>query len=115
MIVEAVHERLARVTIEHLDFRKLIQVYDRPETLFYLDPPYLGFPEYRHNMVERDFEELNELLTGLRGKFLMSLNDHPRLREIFGGFKIETVLTRYSCARRTEGRRPINELLIRNF
>ena len=114
-LIEAVHERLVRVTIEHLDFRKLIPVYDRPETLFYLDPPYWGKPDYRHNMAERDFEELNGLLRGLKGKFLLSLNDHHRVREIFDGFEIETVTTRYSCARRTEGRRAINELLIRNY
>lgn len=66
-------------------------------------------------MAARDFEELNELLAGLSGKFLLSLNDHPRLREIFGGFEIETVVTRYSCSRRIEARRAINELLIRNY
>jgi len=114
-IVEAVHERLIRVTIEHLDFRKLLPVYDRPDTLFYLDPPYLGCPDYRHNMAEPDFVELNTMLRGLQGKFLLSLNDHPRLRAIFSGFEIETVLTRYTCSRRMEGRRAINELLIRNF
>lgn len=37
-----VHERLAGVVIERLPWDRLIARYDRPETLFYLDPPYWG-------------------------------------------------------------------------
>ena len=41
-MLEEVHERLASVTIERLPFDQLIPRYDRPHTLFYLDPPYWG-------------------------------------------------------------------------
>lgn len=34
------HLRLARTTIEHLDWQACIRRYDREQTLFYLDPPY---------------------------------------------------------------------------
>jgi len=37
--LENIHERLARVVTENLPWQKLIARYDRPGTLFYLDPP----------------------------------------------------------------------------
>lgn len=37
-----VQERLRKVIIEHLDFEQLIRTYDRPNALFYCDPPYMG-------------------------------------------------------------------------
>ena len=41
-MLEAVHDRLAPVHIERLPYAELIRRYDRPEALFYLDPPYWG-------------------------------------------------------------------------
>jgi len=34
--------KLSRVVIECLPWQEVIRRYDRPETLFYLDPPYWG-------------------------------------------------------------------------
>jgi DNA adenine methylase len=45
-LLEAAHERLAGVTIECLPWQKVLARYDRPETLFYLDPPYWGCEDY---------------------------------------------------------------------
>lgn len=39
-MLQEVHERLASVVIENLDWMAFINRYDRPETLFYIDPPY---------------------------------------------------------------------------
>jgi DNA adenine methylase len=39
-ILEDIHSRLASVVIECLPWRKFIDRYDAPGTLFYLDPPY---------------------------------------------------------------------------
>ncbi len=41
-ILEAVHERLAGVIIERLPYAEMLARYDRPDTLFHLDPPYWG-------------------------------------------------------------------------
>ena len=41
-ILEAVHDRLSGVVIERLPWDRFIPRYDRPGTLFYLDPPYYG-------------------------------------------------------------------------
>jgi len=51
-LIGAAHERLQGVHIECLDWRVFITRYDRPRTLFYLDPPYLGAPRRRVSLVE---------------------------------------------------------------
>lgn len=111
-MLEAVHERLAGVVIERLDFRGFIQRYDRRGTLFYLDPPYWGSEAYYGRaLFERgDFAELAELLRGLKGRFILSINDRPEIRKIFAGFAMEEVGTAYSVAQK--GTPPAKELII---
>lgn len=62
--------------VENLHFRKLLPLYDRPETLFYLDPPYVPDTringEYRHEMDVAEHEELVALLLDLKGMAILS-------------------------------------------
>jgi DNA adenine methylase len=111
-IVET-HKRLARVQIECLPYEKVLKHYDRPETLFYLDPPYFGRSLYRYNLSAEDFEKMAERLADLKGKFILSLNDVPEVRAIFHRFKIQSVDLAYS-AQPSSGRR-YKEVLITNF
>jgi len=57
---------------------------------------------------------LRDLLASVQGKFIMSINNTPRIREIFGQFKIETVATSYTAAGGNK-RVPVKELLIKNY
>ncbi|MAW87085.1 MAG: DNA methyltransferase [Phyllobacteriaceae bacterium] len=97
-LLEDVHERMAGVIIEQLDWRELLRRYDRPGMLFYLDPPYFGNEcDYGAGVFSReDFAEMAEHLEGLHGSFILSLNDRPEVRETFRAFRIETVDCRYS-------------------
>lgn len=90
--------RLERVTIENLDWSEFIARYDRPGALFYLDPPYFGCErDYGDDLFGRgEFAAMAEQLASLKGRFILSLNDRPEVREIFAGFDIEAVETRYS-------------------
>lgn len=90
-MIEAVHERLSGVVIERLPWRAFIERYDRVGTLFYLDPPYFGCEgDYGRDLFDRgQFEEMAEVLRAAKGRFLLSLNDHPEVRRIFAGFEIE--------------------------
>lgn len=111
-ILEDVHERLSSVTIECLPYSRVIEVYDRPDTLFYLDPPYWGCEDdYGKNVFSpEDFERLAEQLGRIQGQFLLSLNDTPEVREIFRAFELEAVQVNYSLNGRKQGR--AGELLI---
>jgi len=115
VILEEVHARLAGVVIECLPYQALIPRYDRPGTLFYLDPPYWGSEgDYGAGMFgQADFEQLAELLAGIQGRFVLSLNDHPGVRTVFGRFEMEVVETNYSIAGAAgSGRGKVREVLI---
>lgn len=96
--LEALHSRLAGVTVMNLDYAAFIDRLDRPGTLFYLDPPYYGSEgDYGRHLFSRErFVEMAEQLGRLKGSFLLSLNDHPDVREIFGRFELTEVRTTYS-------------------
>ena len=64
------------MTIENLPYQEIIGRYDRPHTFFYLGPPYYGFKVYRLNFERDDFERVARALRRVKGKFLMSINDH---------------------------------------
>lgn len=100
-ILEEAHERLAGVVIERLPWHELLRRYDRPATLFYLDPPYWGNEtDYGPGVFARsDFERLAEALSGLKGHFLLSLNDHPEVRRTFSPFQIEAIQTTYTVSK----------------
>jgi DNA adenine methylase len=112
--LSAVHLRLATVTIEHLPYGEFIARYDRAGTCFYLDPPYWGCENfYGDNFSADDFPRLAAALAGICGKFILSINDVPEIRDIFKAFTIATVPTAYSMQSRAYKR--VTELLIRNF
>lgn len=96
-MIEAAHERLTAVVIERLQWSDFIARYDRPGTLFYLDPPYYGCEnDYGRDMFDRSqFEAMAAQLASLQGEFLLSLNDHPEVRRIFAGFTFREEAVRY--------------------
>lgn len=109
-----VHLRLAGVTIEHMTWFDFLQRYDRPSTLFYLDPPYWGCEDYYGNAFTRsDFALLADALAGIASKFTMSINDVPEIRQIFAAFNIKQVSTSYSLASQKVSK--VQELLISNY
>lgn len=97
-MLEDLHERLGGVIIERLPFEAFIRRYDSPDTLFYLDPPYWGTEDsYGADLFSRDqFEVLAGVLAEANGRFVLSLNDRPEVRETFAAFAIEAVQTTYS-------------------
>jgi DNA adenine methylase len=99
-MLEDLHTRLAGVTIECLDFGDFIRRYDGPGTMFYLDPPYWGSEgDYGKDLFSRDdFQRLADQLRGAQGRFLLSINDVPEIREMFAWARVDAVGTTYSVA-----------------
>lgn len=69
----ALHDRLAKVQISCRDALNVISQRDTPNTLFYLDPPYPGCEQkhYRGYTFD-DLEALLDLLSSIKGKFILS-------------------------------------------
>lgn len=70
--------RFQAIQIEHDDWRKIIARYDRPETLFYLDPPYVNGSrkdrgtKYRCELTDLDHAELVDAALLTVGRVLLS-------------------------------------------
>ena len=114
--LSAVHLRLSRVYIENRPYKTIITRFDKPDTFFYIDPPYYGFEDYYGPGIfnREDFTMLKELLSNLNGKFIMSINDTEEIRTLFKDFKIEEVATSYTAGG-ADKRKKVLELIIRNY
>lgn len=96
--LEDLHERMAGVVIENLHWSRFIERYDRPNTLFYIDPPYWGCEgDYGDDVFSQaDFFSLAKILSNIQGSFILSINDVPAVRKLFAPFEIEEVSLQYS-------------------
>lgn len=75
--------RLQGVTIEHKDAKAVMLQHDAPETLHYVDPPYVfatrsdAGADYAHEMKDSDHAELLDVLRSLEGMVVLSGYPHP--------------------------------------
>jgi DNA adenine methylase len=110
--LEELHERLAGVVIECLPWADFLRRYDRPGTLFYLDPPYWGCEtDYGPDLfTPADHAALSEALKTLRGSFILSMNDVPAIRDLYDWADVCPVSTTYQIGGGSG--RPAAELII---
>ncbi len=110
-------KRLKFVTLECMPFHKLISKYDKSETLFYLDPPYVGMEDYYSNtggFGKKEHEELAKILLHVKGKFMLSYNDTEYIRNLYKDFNIKEVQTNYLLNKNSR-KKTQKELIIMNF
>jgi len=96
--INAVSERLGRTLVTEIDACECIQRFDSPDTFFFIDPPYWGLRGYAVAWTDDDFRRLRDTLRGLRGKFMLTLNNTPEVRELFGEFACQPLAMRYFAA-----------------
>lgn len=94
--LSAAHLRLSQAFIENLDWAKCIERYDRPHTFFYLDPPYWQTAGYGVEFGLDQYGKMAEMMRKLKGKAIISLNDHPDIRRTFSGFQMDAVPIQYT-------------------
>ncbi|NOT66348.1 MAG: DNA adenine methylase [Methylotenera sp.] len=109
------HLRLSQVNIENLPYHELIKRYDGKDVFFYIDPPYWNCEnDYGKNLFTKaDFEHLRDLLKDCQGKWLISINNVPQIKELFKGYEFKEVKTNYSISM-NKGKQ-VTELLIANY
>lgn len=94
--LSAAHLRLSGTYIEHLAWQDVIKKYDQEHTLFYCDPPYWKTEGYGVPVGFEQYEQMVSMLKQLKGKAIVSLNDHPQIREAFAGFHMESTDINYT-------------------
>ena len=86
-------EKLKGVKYENKDYEAVVKKYDNADTFFFIDPPYentakeFGYAQSG----EFDFERLRDVLSKIKGDFLLTINDSKRIRDLFKGFHIKPI------------------------
>lgn len=111
--IDEYQKRMDNTTILNQDYKTVIKKYDSPQTFFFLDPPYES-SEKLYKKGSFDFEELNKVLKGVKGKFILTLNDSRNIRNIFNSFKISGI-TVASKGNKGIGVKDRKELIIKNY
>lgn len=115
-LITELKNRMANVVVENQDFETLIKHYDRPDSFFYADPPYFSTEDmYAVGFNLDDHVRLKNTLKNIKGKFLLSYNDCPEIRELYNGFSLFDFSRTHSMAQRYEAGKEFRELLIGNY
>jgi len=122
--LERFAERFRGVQVEHLDWRKVFDLYDAGGTCFYLDPPY--HPDtrgrmsrnngYRHELNATDHQELIAAVLDTDASILLSGYAHPSydvLEE--AGFERVEFTHHVTASLAPSGRRPVQEVIWRRI
>ena len=115
-------EKLTDTIITSGDYRTVMEKHDSTTTFFYLDPPYSkAGVENGDNASKQLYKEsyfsVSELvifLKTIKGKWLVSLEDTPRIREMFKEYTFKTC-TAGGTGNRDVGVNKRHELLIFNY
>lgn len=105
------HERLSRVQIDSTDAMKCIRYWDSPETVFYLDPPYVHDTRakgtraiYKHEQDDTHHEQLVETLLGIQGQAVLSGYESSIYQPLVAaGWQVRTIETACHAAGRVRG------------
>lgn len=116
VLIEQLGERLANTVIENQDFEVLIKHYDRPDAFFYCDPPYYTSEYvYECGFTWEDHVRLKNTLAESKGKWLVSYNDCPEIRELYQEYSFFDFKRVHSMVQKYEAGKEFPELLIGNY
>lgn len=113
--LSAAHLRLCGTTIENMPWQECIKRYDREHTFFYLDPPYWQTEGYGVPFGFEHYEDMAALLKSIKGKAMVSINDHPDIRRVFDGLPMQTLGIKYSVGNNHGEAASRQELVITNW
>lgn len=112
--LSAAHLRLAGTYVENLPWLDCARKYDRAHTFFYMDPPYWKMEGYGVPFEFSNYERMAEFMQTCKGKVMVSINDHPDIRQVFQGFHIMELDIKYAVAN-VETQKTSRELVIMNW
>jgi DNA adenine methylase len=113
-LLRAAHERLDNVAIENVPYDRCFKLYDSAETFFFIDPPYLDAnPGGYAGWDRKQLKEFREHLRGLKGNWVVTLDDSAFNRDLFSDCPMEAVETANKCVNHNVSGNPkFGELII---
>lgn len=109
--IDALQEKLRGVRIYNKDYQDIIQKYNHPETFFYLDPPYTNMEKYYQGQ-SIDPYELAHVCRTIKGRFLLSYDISPKVKDAFQGFYFQRVRLPYTSGLKSKTK---YEYIISNY
>lgn len=120
-----VHNRIKDLRLYNMDFREYItnhvnrQMFkdEYSRKFVFLDPPYYKVKTTYNGLAfkDQDFIDLFNILKQADYDWMLTINDHPWIREQLSGFNIHEHLVGYSCSQTNSGRGLKKELIITNY
>jgi DNA adenine methylase len=114
VVLKAANERLDGVVVENISYERIFKNYDSKETFFFIDPPYQNATNGAYDgWDEKRLAAFRREVGRLKGKWVVTLNDSPFTREIFGDCNLQPVVTRNRALNvRTHAAQTFGELII---
>lgn len=111
-----ISKRLKNVLIENKNYSDIITYFDSDDTLFYLDPSYIGCNNKSHyaNNHYIDYNEMIDQLKDIKGKFILSMSNNDYMKDLCQCFKIKEINQRYGIDQNRNNHK-VKELIIANF
>jgi len=104
-------KKLQNVKIYNQDYKTIIEKWDQKDAILYLDPPYTDMERYYEGQ-SIDPYELSEVCKKIKGRFILSYDISPIIREAFKGFYFHRVKVPYTSGL---GGKSKYEYLITNY
>lgn len=113
-LLGAARERLARVVVENLGYERCLELYDSPDTFFFVDPPYLNAKvDAYQGWTEDDLKRLRKVLWARQGQWVLTVDDSAFNRRLFGDCNLRAVESKNGLVNhRTHGKARFGELII---
>lgn len=109
-----IEKRLYLAEIRHGDFRKITKKEDSKSTLFFMDPPYWRTSNHYKDKT-LDPKEVFGLLRTMKGRAIVTYNDHPDVRKAAKGLFVVRVPS-FQAGQSIGGKKQLtHELMIMNF
>ena len=107
-------DRLQCVLIENKPAIEVIENHDRPETLFFVDPPYVHSTRkmraggyYAHEMEDQEHEQLLDQLNQMAGMVVLSGYESDLYNDVLNHWSKDTTSARISAGRGTVTRKEV--------
>lgn len=90
--LRAAARRLDGVIVECLDWQRLFKNYDGPQTLWFLDPPYVGGSQKSYSpWTLETMRTFRDAVFALQGRCIVTVGDTPEMRALWKPWKMRGI------------------------